>query len=201
MKKVTVGGQTGAGINLLILLVAGSMYATPAGQAGQNQPETPAKSGPATAAPDHASAYYHFVLARRYEELAGLENRSDLVDRAISEYQAALAADPGSLFVRTQLAELYYRISRVGDAIREAEAVLQVNPDEVDAHRLLASIYLHSLGDSEAAAASEATLRKAITQFEAVTRLDPSDTDSLVALGRLYRLTNQNDKAEETLRK
>jgi tetratricopeptide (TPR) repeat protein len=220
----TVGGQTGAGISLFLFLAASSMCATPAGQAGQpsqDQPEVPAKAASAgsgsadaqspaapsgassapQAAPDHAAAYYHFVLARRYEELAGVENRSDLVDRAIAEYKAALAADPGSLFVKTQLAELYYRLSRVGDAIREAEAVLQVNPDEVDAHRLLASIYLHSLSETEAAASSDATLRKAITQFEAVTRLDPSDTDSLVALGRLYRLTNQNSKAEEALRK
>jgi len=221
MKKI--GGQAGAGISLFLVLTAGSTGGTiwaqdrPETPANQDQPAvalpsssgqgasgqasaSPSSSAPQTV-PDHAAAYYHFVLARRYEELAGIQNRSDLVDRAIAEYQAALAADPGSLFVKTQLAELYYRISRVGDAVREAEAVLQANPDEVDAHRLLASIYLHSLGESEAAAKSEATLRKAITQFEAVTRLDPTDTDSLVALGRLYRLTNQNSKAEETFRK
>lgn len=158
-------------------------------------------SGARSAIPDHAAAYYHFMLARRDEELAGINNRGDLVDKAIAEYKLAMAADPDSLFLRTQLAELYYRISRVGDAIREAEAVLQVNPDEVDAHRLLAGIYLHSLGESEAAANSETTLHKAIEQFEQVTRLDPKDTDSFIALGRLYRLTNQNSKAEETFRK
>jgi tetratricopeptide (TPR) repeat protein len=221
MKKI--GGQAGVRISIFLLLAANSVYAAPA---RQDRPEVPAQAAPSTpraaaaqapaatagpapsqqaspsqTEPDHAAAYYHFVLARRYEELAGMQNRSDLIDRAIAEYQAALVADPGSLFVKTQLAELYYRISRVGDAVREAEAVLQANPDEVDAHRLLASIYLHSLGESEAAASSEATLHKAITQFEAVTRLDPTDTDSLVALGRLYRLTNQSSKAEETFRK
>jgi tetratricopeptide (TPR) repeat protein len=218
-----IGEQAGVRISIFLLLAANLAYAAPA---RQDRPEVPAKAAPSTplsaaaqapaatagpapsqqaspsqTEPDHAAAYYHFVLARRYEELAGMQNRSDLIDRAIAEYQAALVADPGSLFVKTQLAELYYRISRVGDAVREAEAVLQANPDEVDAHRLLASIYLHSLGESEAAASSEATLHKAITQFEAVTRLDPADTDSLVALGRLYRLTNQSSKAEETFRK
>lgn len=133
--------------------------------------------------------------------MAGITNRSDLIDQAVNEYKAAMAADPSSLYLRTQLAELYYRTSRVGDAVREAQAVLSVNPDEVDAHRLLASIYLHSLGDNQASANSEATLRKAIEQFEAVTRLDPSDTDSFVALGRLYRVTNQNSKAEEVFKK
>ncbi|HEY6290957.1 MAG TPA: tetratricopeptide repeat protein [Terriglobia bacterium] len=200
-----ISGQLRAGVSLfLFLLLPASLEC-----AGQDKPDVPPKAAPATgveasgqaAVPDHAAAYYHFVLARRYEEEAGVQNRSDLVDRAVAEYKAAMAADPGSLFLRTELAELYYRISRVGDAIREAEAVLQVNPDEVDAHRLLASIYLHSLGESEAAANSDATIRKAITEFEAVTRLDPKDTDSFIALGRLYRLTNQGGKAEEIFKK
>jgi tetratricopeptide (TPR) repeat protein len=140
-------------------------------------------------------------MARRYEDLASVSNRSDLVDKALAEYQAAIAADPQSLFLKTQLAELYTRISRIGDAIREAEAVLQVNPDDVDAHRLLAGIYLHSLGEGDVAAHSESTLHKAIEQFEAVTRLDPTDTDSLIALGRLYRVVNENDKAEAVFKK
>ena len=151
--------------------------------------------------PDHAAAYYHFMLARRDEEVAGAENRTDLLDRAIAEYKAAMTADPGSLFLRTQLAELYYRIGRSDDAIREVQAVLAVNPDEVDAHRLLASIYLHNLGENEAAASSETRLHKAIEQFEAVARLDPTNVDSFIALGRLYRVSNQNEKAEETFKK
>ena len=163
---------------------------------GNTQPPA-AQSGTA----DHAVSYYHFMMARRDEELAGISNRPELVDKAVAEYKAAMAADPDSLFLRTQLAELYYRADRVGDAVREAQAVLQVNPDEVDAHRLLAGIYLHSLGQNDAAANSEGTLHKAIAEFEAVTRLDPKDTDSLIALGRLYRLTNQNPKAEDTFRK
>ena len=209
MKRIGVQFRAGSSLFLFLLLPASLM------RAGQDKPETPPKAAPGSgsdaspsqpasaqaSSPDLASAYYHFVLARRYEEEAGVQNRSDYVDRAVAEYKAAMAADSGSLFLRTQLAELYYRISRVGDAIREAEAVLHANPDEVDAHRLLASIYLHSLGESEAAANSDTTIRKAITEFEAVTRLDPKDTDSFIALGRLYRLTNQGSKAEATFKK
>jgi tetratricopeptide (TPR) repeat protein len=213
MKKV---GGIGAGISFVLLGVVGAVWGSPqsgSGSAPQGGQATPpgASSVPSSGAsasatsapgrvPDHGEAYYHFVLARRYEELAGIGNRSDLVERAIAEYKAAMAADPDSLFLRTQLAELYYRVSRVGDAIHEAEGVLQANPDQVDAHRLLASIYLHSLGENETSS-SEATLHKAIEQFEAVTRLDPTDVDSFIALGRLYRLTNQNAKAEETFKK
>jgi tetratricopeptide (TPR) repeat protein len=213
------GGEVRAGSSLFLFLMVSAVaaWAVPAGQdAPQIAPKPAPAAGPSStsdsgqspsspaassAAPDHASSYYHFVLARRYEELAGITNRSELIDRAVSEYKASLAADPDSLYLRTQLAELYYRTNRVGDAVHEAQAVLTANPDEVDAHRLLASIYLHSLGENEASATSEATLRKAIEQFEAVARLDPSDTDSLVALGRLYTSTNQRAKAEEAFKK
>jgi tetratricopeptide (TPR) repeat protein len=198
----------GTGIGLVVFIFGAAALwgqekpapGTPPAESASSANTQPAASAQQTT-PDHAASYYHFMLARRYEELAGISNRADLVDKAIAEYKAAMAADPDSLFLRTQLAELYYRADRVGDAVREAQAVLQVNPDEVDAHRLLAGIYLHSLGDNEAAANSEATIRKAITEFEAVTRLDPKDTDSLIALGRLYRVTNQTSKAEDAFRK
>jgi tetratricopeptide (TPR) repeat protein len=204
-------GWAGTGVSLFVLtMTTGALWGqqkpapgtAPADSSASGSPAQPATGAAAqNAAPDHAASYYHFMLARRYEELAGISNRPELVDKAISEYKAAMAADPDSLFLRTQLAELYYRADRVGDAVREAQAVLQANPDEADAHRLLAGIYLHGLQENEGAAASEATIHKAITEFEAVTRLDPKDTDSLIALGRLYRATNQGAKAEETFRK
>jgi tetratricopeptide (TPR) repeat protein len=141
------------------------------------------------------------MLARRYQELAGIYNRSDFVDRAISEYKQAIEADPSSLFLRVNLAELYWRVSRVGDAVREAEAVLKVNPDQEDAHRLLANLYLHNLGEAQPEKIAKDSLQKAIEHFEALVRLSPGDTDSYVTLGRLYRLSNQPSKAEEIFRK
>ena len=47
------------------------------------------------------------MLARRYKEMAGVYNRPELLDRAVSEYKLAIAADPDSLFLRVELAELY----------------------------------------------------------------------------------------------
>jgi len=86
------------------------------------------------------------MLARRYKELAGVYNRSDYIDRAVSEYKQAITADPESLFLRVELAELYWRVSRVGDAIHAAEDVLKSDPNYPDAHQLLARIYWHMLG-------------------------------------------------------
>jgi tetratricopeptide (TPR) repeat protein len=142
------------------------------------------------------------MLARRFRELAGLWNRSDLVDRAISEYKQALDADPDSLFLRVELAELYWRARRVGDAVREAEAVLKVDPDYEDAHRLLARLYWHNLGEAnQPDRVARESLHKAIEHLEAVTRLKPSDTESWEGLGRLYKLDNQAGKAEGAFKK
>ncbi len=132
---------------------------------------------------DHAQAYYHFMLARRYKELAGVYNRADYIDRAISEYKLAIAADPESLFLRVELAELYWRVARVGDAIKEAEDVLKSDPDYPDAHRLLARIYWHMLGENQTEKVNKESLHKAIEHMEALTRLEPSDTDSWQVLG------------------
>ena len=47
----------------------------------ESSPTTAGNPSANTAAPasDHAEAYYHFMLARRYKELAGVYNRADYV--------------------------------------------------------------------------------------------------------------------------
>ena len=77
-----------------------------------------------SALPDHSRAYYHFMLARRFRELAGIFNRNDLVEQAISEYKQAMDADPDSLFLRVELADLYGRIGRIADAVVVELAVI-----------------------------------------------------------------------------
>jgi tetratricopeptide (TPR) repeat protein len=166
-------------------------------------PSVTGKPSGETAAPaaDHAQAYYHFMLARRYKELAGVYNRGDYVDRAISEYKLAIADDPESLFLRVELAELYWRVARNPEAINEAEDVLKSDPNYPDAHRLLARIYYHMLGENQTEKVNKEALGKAIEHMEAVARLQPSDMDTWQSLGRLYKLNNQPDKAQEAFKK
>jgi tetratricopeptide (TPR) repeat protein len=128
-------------------------------------------------------------------------NRSDYIDRAISEYKQAITADPESLFLRVELAELYWRVARVGDAIHEAEDVLKSDPNYPDAHRVLARIYWHMLGENQGDKNNKENLGKAIEHMEALTRLQPSDLDSWQFLGHLYKLNNQSQKAEEAFKK
>lgn len=191
------GKMFGPAIGLFLLVTTALPRSHNAAPASAGRADT---VGP-TSEPDHSGAYYHFMLARRYQELAGIYNRSDFLERAISEYQKAMEADPNSLFLRVNLAELYWRVNRVGDAVHEAEAVLRINPNQEDAHRLLGNLYLHNLGDSQGEKVAKESLQKAIEHFEALTRLNPSETDSYVVLGRLYRLNNQYTKAEEVLKK
>jgi len=191
------GIRLGVGIGT-ILVGASALFALQAAS-----PSEAGKPSTETAAPvaDHAQAYYHFMLARRYKELAGVYNRSDFVDKAISEYKLAIDADPESLFLQVELAELYWRAGRAGDAIHEAEDVLKSDPDYPDAHRLLAHIYWHMLGENQPEKVNKDALAKAIEHMEALTRVQPSDLDSWQLLGRLYRLNNQPEKAEEAFKK
>ena len=187
-------------------MLGGSLWAAkkPA-PAAPEQAADPASKPASTAsptAPDHAKSYYHFMLARRYKELAGVYNRPDYIDRAVSEYKQAIAADPDSLFLRIELAELYSLSGHTEEGIQEAEAVLKEDPDYPDAHRLLSRIYYHMLDTTQGdQGVPKENLAKAIEHLEALVRVTPSDTDSMLLLGHLYRVNNQPEKAEEVFRK
>ena len=196
------GEKIGAGISLFLFGTMSLLAAQDApSQKAADAPPAQGSAAAAASAPDHARAYYHFTLARRYRELAGAFNRGEYIERAIAEYKQAMEADPDSLFLRVELAELYARVSRVGDAVREAEAVLKIDSDYSDAHRLLAGIYWHSLGENLSEQATKESLGKAMEHLEVVVRLDPSDVESALELGRLYKVTNQPAKAEELFKR
>ena len=190
--------QYGAGIILFLIGTACLASAPSSAQTCRGHSSEP---GDERQRPDTGRAYYHYMLARRFKELAGIYNRNDYVDKAISEYKLAMEADPDSLFLRVELADLYGRIGRISDAIREAEAVLKINPKQEDAHRLLGHIYLRNLGEAQPDKAGKESLHKAIEHFEALVRITPTDSDSYVILGRLYKLNNEPAKAEEAFKK
>ena len=95
--------------------------AAPAADPGAPPPAA-AQSKPA-AEPDRGAAYYHYSLAHVYEELATVYGRSEFVSKAIDEYRAALAADPGSEYLNSELAELYAKTGRIRDAVLEAQEI------------------------------------------------------------------------------
>jgi tetratricopeptide (TPR) repeat protein len=159
-------------------------------------PATNAESTNKAKTPDRAAAYYHFALAHMYEEQVATYGRSELANKAIEEYRAAIDADPTSAYLTSGLAELYAKTGRIRDAVVEAQDIIKKNPSNLEARRLLGRIYLRSLGDMQSGSGSESILKLAIEQYEQIVRLQPDSMDDHLLLGRLYRLNNDLQKAE-----
>lgn len=156
-----------------------------------------AETQPPAPAPDRAAAYYHFTLAHTYEEMATTYGRPEYATRAIEEYKLALNADPGSPFLNSGLAELYFKTGRVRDAVLSAQEMLKKNPNNIEAHKLLGRIYLRSLGDVQSSSPSEKVLDLAIGEYGKIVELQPDDIEDRLLLGQLYSLGHNTAKAAE----
>jgi tetratricopeptide (TPR) repeat protein len=172
---------------LCLLLCAGILGA-------QNQ------TSAASNAPARAEAYYHFAMAHLYEQLAREHRSTEYVNRAIEEYKLAIAADPSSEYLSSQLVDLYAQIGRLNDAVREAEAVLEREPHNVQMRRVLGRIFRGYLADPGQGRLNEELLRRAIEQYEKIIEIDPNDSESHLHLGNLYRVARDSVKAERAFK-
>jgi tetratricopeptide (TPR) repeat protein len=161
---------------------------------GQTPAETPK--------PDNkAGAYYNFAMGRVYAELAqAYGNKPEYLTKAIQHYREALKLDPGASLVFEELTDLYIQTNHLGDAVTQAEEMLKLNPDNVDARRMLGRIYMKMISTQDNRI-NEDYLKKAIEQLQKVTEKDPKDSESWVALGRLYRVSNNSVDAEKAYNK
>ncbi|HEX4155045.1 MAG TPA: tetratricopeptide repeat protein [Acidobacteriaceae bacterium] len=146
--------------------------------------------------PDHAASYYHYGLAKIYEDQAVAAGRQDLATQAIEQYKMALDADPDSTILQDGLANLYFRLGRIREAVAAAQAQIAHHPDDVDAHLLLGHVYLRSLGDGQGPQSTE-MLQAAIKEYQTIVKLKPNDLENHLLLGQLYGLNHDSAKAEE----
>jgi tetratricopeptide (TPR) repeat protein len=184
--------------------------------AAQNpQPPAPASSNPAPAkdsakkgnppdtaasgTSDTANAYFHFMMAHEYEEMATTFGRSEYATRAIEEYKMALNADPQSKYLNGHLAELYFRTGRIKEAVVAAQDRIKQDPNDLEAHRLLADVYLRSLGDNSQQEVSGQMLKLAIGEFQKIVQLEPTNPEDHLMLARLYAADHQSPQAEAEL--
>jgi tetratricopeptide (TPR) repeat protein len=151
-------------------------------------------SAPATA-PDRASSYYHYGLARLYEDMAINAGRSDYATQAVEQYKLALDADPNSRLLQDGLADLYFKIGRIREAVTAAQDQVAKYPNDVEAHTLLGKVYLRSLGDMQSAQSGQ-MLQLAIGEYEKLAQLKPNDVETHLLLGQLYGLNHDSAKAE-----
>src|SRR6516162_2661167 len=173
------------------------LAATIAGWGQASNSAADAKPAPSQAHKiDRAAAYYHYALAHMYEEQVAVYGRSELANKAIEEYRAAIDADPSSEFLTSSLAELYVKTGRIADAVRQAQDIIKRDPNNLEAHKLLGRIYLRSLGDMQSGNGSSSVLKLAIEQYEQIVKIEPDNMDDHLLLGRLYRLNNDLTKAE-----
>ena len=129
-----------------------------------------------------------------------ISSHAEDVNKAIDFLKKAFTLDPNSQQIGDELAEIYYQSQRIRDAVTEANSILAKDPDNLPARRLLARIYVRTLGDLSNTAGQHDTLARATEQYREILRLDPTDTDAALWLARLYRLQNEQDKAEAVLR-
>ena len=186
-------------IRTFLIICCASLVAVPA--LAQNPPSTtatlPSSPQKVTA---RADSYYNFTMGHIYEQQYEQTGAGEYATRAIDAYKRAYALDPQSPIIGERLAEMYWKAQRIHDAVTEANQVLKRNPDDLPTHRLLALVYLRSMGDLNGGNVQGESISKAIEEYSAVHRLDPSDQEATIWLARLYRLHNEMDKAEDVLR-
>src|SRR3990172_5771484 len=168
--------------NVLALLLLTAFAVTAFGQA---QTQTNAR----------AQAYYHFSKARL------LDDQGQSV-QAIEEFKKALELDPNNSLIYSQMAESYLRNNRVREAVDAAEKAVKADPDNIDAHRLLGTIYVQPVARANPQQPPSAeTINPAIHEFEEIVRIDPTDRQSFLMLGRLHQIKGDLGKATEIYKK
>ncbi|HVG27239.1 MAG TPA: tetratricopeptide repeat protein [Acidobacteriaceae bacterium] len=206
MTKIVRAAALSMGCALLApAFAAQAQTAAPAPQAPAPTLHTHAPAAAAAAAPaaasgeaakaDRAAAYYHYGLAKIYENQAVANGRQDLATQAIEQYKLALVADPDSTTLQNGLANLYFRLGRIREAVAAAQEQINRHPEDIDAHTLLGHVYLRSLGDGQGPQSTE-MLQAAIKEYERIAKLKPNDLETHLLLGQLYGLSHDSVKAE-----
>jgi len=135
-------------------------------------------------AKDRGASYYHFSLAKWYED------KGD-IPKAVLEMQTALKYNRDSAPVHLELAALLEKSGNTPAAIESAEEAARLDPQDPDPHWLLANIYFRP---QESGSASEG-MQKAIQELEKLRALTPDDARVYYALGGAYFQIDEPQKA------
>jgi len=135
---------------------------------------------------DLAQSYYHFSLAKWYE------NQGE-VAKALDEMQNAKRFNRESASLRVELAGILYQSGDVNGCIREAEEAVRLDPENPAPHWLMARVWLTPDGRNRTV--SEDSYRKAAGELETMRDLTPDDPRPHHSLGFIYFKLNEPHKA------
>lgn len=156
--------------------------------------QKPSNSGPinldrdlrdTSAKPDLAASYYHYSLAKWYE------NDGDM-RKALSEMQLALKLNPISSAIHVEIAILMGRTGNISEATRYAQEAVRLDPKDPEAHWLLANIYF---GTQDRRSPSKESIQKAINELNELKELTPNDERVFFNLGGAYFELKEPEKA------
>ena len=143
---------------------------------------------------DIGEAYFHFARGQV------LEASGDWRE-ALEEYDAALALDPTNSLIYSEIAASYLRRQQARQALDYAERAVRADEDNLEAHQILSSIYTSRLQSAvEGQALPPEVLNRTIEELEHVVRLDSSQREAYLMLGRLYRFADEPERAAQVYR-
>ena len=160
----------------------------------------PAAGTPSQPSDAKADAYYHFALGRLYASMGQQDNSRAEINKAITNYEEALKADPTEDLIFEELSDLYVAVGRLQDAIDKAQEILKANPDNLGARRMLAHVYMQAISNGRNGINEEA-LKNAQEQYQKIVTQDPKDAESWVMLGRLNGYLHNTPEAEKSFNK
>jgi tetratricopeptide (TPR) repeat protein len=122
--------------------------------------------------------------------------------QAIDEYKKALELDANNSLIYSEMAESYLRNKQLREAADMAGKAISIDRDNIEAHKLLTTIYLQIISSASSQRPPSAdTINGAIHEFEEIIRIDSTERQSFVMLGRLYQIKGDRDKAAEIYKK
>src|SRR3990172_11063130 len=143
---------------LFFVLLSGCVSSAPDLKAPPKEltwdPQAPFRGGKKVEIPAEARALGNFAIGQ------SLLSQGEF-GQALTEFEAAVQADPSNAFLRFRLATLYLRKGDLKMALRETEEATRLEPSGVDSRLLLAGLY-SSLGEES----------KAVREYQEVLRLE-----------------------------
>ena len=190
MKSFTLRNSNSRFLPLAALLLAYPGFARSQDKPQARKPIDIDKELRSKAPQDRAASYYHYSLAKWFEE------KGD-ISQAISEMRKAVESNESSASVHVELAGLFAKTRNFREAMDECQEAIRLDPKNPEPHWLLAVIH----DNSRERAGGKESLRKAVKELEIVREITPEDERPYFALGRSYFELGEPEKAIEAYEK